>query len=110
MKDEKLNNGFDERKIDSLLNKHLIIGLTILDHEENLIEQQQIHGDIIRINIHEGVVVRLSGTNEEYTLPPDLNAIRKAPPGEYRFRSTGEIVVNPDFMTMWTIKKPAPKE
>lgn len=85
MRDEKLMNGLDERKINSLLHKHLIIGITILDHEENLIEQRQMHGDIIRIKIHEGVVVRLSGTNEEYILPPDLSAIQVAPPGEYRF-------------------------
>ena len=31
-------------------------------------------------------------------------------PGEYHFKSTGEIVVNPDFMTSWTITRPSPNE
>jgi hypothetical protein len=92
------------------LKKHLIIGITILDHEENFLEQKQLHGDIIRVNQNEGIVIILSSLNEEYKLPPDLDSIKEAPPGEYRFKSTDEVIVNPDFMTTWVIKKPKPKE
>ncbi len=37
---------------------------------------------------------------------PDLSAFVEAPAGEYRFRTTGEVVVNPDLMTQWTIEDP----
>jgi len=39
---------------------------------------------------------------EEFTLPTDISTIKIAPPGENHFESTGEVVVNPDFMTSWT--------
>lgn len=53
-----------------------------------------------------GIVIRLS-TGSNYNLPPDFDAINEAPPGEYKFRSTGDVVVNPDFMTTWTIHESA---
>ena len=38
-------------------------------------------------------------------LPPDLSSTRIAPPGEYRLRSTGEVVVDPDYLTTWNINR-----
>jgi hypothetical protein len=64
-----------------------------------------IHCDIERIDLEKGIFIRLSGSDEEYVLPPDLESFKKAPPGEYKFKSTGEVVVNPDYMTSWTIVK-----
>lgn len=98
-----------ENQIKNYLKKHVIIGITYLDHNENLIEQKQLHGDIVRINENEGIVVRINGSDEEFKLPPDLSTLKKAPPGEYKFKSTGEVVINPDFMTTWTVKKPKPE-
>lgn len=92
--------------VQELLHKHVIIGITVVDHDDTVIEQIQMHGDIERIDLEKGVFIRLSGSNEEYALPPDLDAFKKAPPGEYKFKSTGEVVVNPDYMTSWTIEKP----
>ncbi len=100
----------DQELADSHIGKHLLIGMTYLDHEDNLIEQKQFHGIIVRINKHEGIVVRLHDSNEEYKLPPDLNPLQEAPKGEYRLRSTGEIVVDPDLLTTWTLTKPKPEE
>lgn len=94
----------------SFVGKHVLIGVTYLDHDGALIEQAQFHGNIVRINEHEGIVVRLNGSGDEYTLPPDLNSLREAPAGEYRLRSTGELVVDPDLLTSWTINKPKPGE
>jgi len=39
-------------------------------------------------------------------LPPDLSSTQVAALGEYRLRSTGEIVVNPDYLTTWNINRP----
>ena len=36
-----------------------------------------------------------------WNLPPDPSLIQPAPPGEYRMRSTGEVITNPDFITTW---------
>ena len=100
----------DDIKVAQMINKHIIVGITIKNHDGTLLEQKQMHGDIIRINEKEGIVIKLHNSDTEYKLPPHLNSVQVAPEGEYRFKSTGEIVVNPDFMTSWTITRPALNE
>jgi hypothetical protein len=90
-----------------LVGKYIIVGITVLDHNDQLVEQHQLHGEIIRVeNNHIVVIKQKSG--DEYKLPYQANAYQDAPAGEYRLRSTGEAVVNPDLMTTWTIHRPAP--
>lgn len=93
----------DKALADSYIGKHLLIGITYLDHDETLLEQKQFHGIIVRINEQEGIVIKLNDSDEEYKLPPDINSLKEAPEGEYRMRATGEVVVNPDLLTTWTI-------
>ncbi len=99
----------DEALANSYIGKHLLIGITYLDYNETFVEQKQFHGNIVRINKQEGIVVKLHNSDEEYKLPPDINSLKEAPEGEYRMRDTGEVVVNPDLLTTWTINKPEPK-
>jgi hypothetical protein len=97
----------DETLAASFIGKRLLIGLTYVDHEEKPVEQRQLHGRIVRITPGEGVVVVLGDSGEEFKLPPDLRSFRVAPSGEYRLRSTGEVVVDPDLTCTWVTKKPA---
>ncbi|SRR6266480_5059619 len=94
----------------SLVGKYVLIGLTYCDHNDKLIEQKQIHGMIIKADAKDGFAVKLEGqkAGEIYWLPPDPRAFQDARPGEYRLRSTGEIVVDPDFVSNWTINRPPP--
>ena len=39
----------------------------------------------------------------ELELPSDLSSTKKARPGEYKLRSTDEIVINPDFLATWNV-------
>lgn len=105
-----MSEEFNKDRVSELIGKHIIIDITILDHENNFVEQFQLHGDIIRVNQDIEAVVKLYNSDEEYILPPDLSAIQEAPAGEYCFRSTGEVVVNPDLMTSWTIHQPNPNK
>jgi hypothetical protein len=100
----------DQELATSYIGKHLLVGITYLNHDDSFIEQKQFHGNIVRINEHEGIVLQLHDSDQEYKLPPDLNALQAAPKGEYRLRSTGEIVVDPDLLTTWTLNKPKPEE
>jgi|SRR5438445_80496 len=100
----------DQKLAASYIGKHLLVGITVLDHDESLIEQKQIHGNIVRVNEHEGIVLRIHNSNDEYKLPPDLNSLQEAPKGEFRLHSTGEIVVDPDLLTTWTLTKPKAEE
>lgn len=68
----------------------------------------QFFGVVETADPHEGVALRLSGNRagELYWLPPDLRSFFPAPPGSYRLRATGEVVVDPDFTSEWTITPP----
>jgi hypothetical protein len=45
-------------------------------------------------------------SEEPVTLPPDPEAYSRARPGEYSLASTGEVVVDPDYPTVWTVESP----
>ena len=95
---------------EKFIGKRVLIGITYHDHQEKFLEQKQYYGVIERINQTEGVVVRLNNTDEEFFLPPQLESLEEAKPGEYRLRSTGEVVVDPDFLTKWTRTKAPPDD
>jgi hypothetical protein len=98
---------FDEELALRLVGKYVLIGLTVLEHDETFVEKRQLHGDVVRAD-RDGIVVQLRGTDETYSLPPDPSQFGEAEPGEYRLRSTGEIVIDPDYITTWTVTKPPP--
>lgn len=99
------NPAWDDERARGLVGRHILIGITSLTADDEIIEQRQMHGDIEQIDEKRGIGVRLAD-GEMYWLPPDLAAITSAPPGEYRLRATGEVVVNPDLMTTWTVHAP----
>ena len=99
-----------QRKLEfsDLLGKVLLTGLTYYTHDDQLIEQKQFYGEVVEAN-ETWVKLRLAD-GSFFTLPPDLRSTKAAVPGEYRLRSTGEIVVNPDFLSTWTIHQAPPDE
>ena len=92
------------------LGKYVLVGITYLDIDGNLVEKREFHGDIVRINEREGLVIKLRNSDQEYKLPPALHTLEPASKGEYCLHSTGEIVVDPDFTTVWTSRKRIPHE
>jgi hypothetical protein len=96
----------DQELAQSLVGKHILVGVTYVDSLDNVIEKKQMHGRILRINSSEGVVIALASSGDEFKLPPDLGSVQVAPPGEYRLRSTGEVVANPDLTATWVVKNP----
>lgn len=90
------------KDIGSLIDKILLIGITLLDKEGELIDQIQTYGPIIRVDA-DGVVIARNGTRSEFTIPPDFEHITEAQPGEYSLRSTGEVVIDPDYISSWTV-------
>lgn len=90
------------KRAHSYLGKHLLLSLYYEDSDGNLLRHVQMHGVISRID-EAMLAVNLVGSGEEFTVPADLSALKPAPSGDYRLRPSGEIVVNPDFPTTWTI-------
>jgi len=96
---------FDEELASAFIGKHVLVGLTYVDDAGQVLELEEFHGRIARITPKEGVVLSLEDGEDEYTLPPDLGSYRAAPPGEYRLKSTGEVVSNPDLVCAWTVRR-----
>jgi|GEM_PF-3314603 len=97
---------FDRERADGMIGKHLIIGLTIHDAFDTVVDRVQLHGTIIRVTQDEGVVVRLLPSGVEHAMPAILSAYEAAPPGDYHFQNTGEVVTDPDLMTTWAVYEP----
>jgi hypothetical protein len=55
-----------------------------------------------RADAEYGIHVDLRNSSDPCVLPPELRAIKPAEPGEYRLRETGEVIVDPNFVTTWT--------
>jgi hypothetical protein len=89
--------------IDSYIGKSVLIGVCYFNHQGELIEQKQVHGTIIDINKKAIVVKRKN--DDKFYLPPNLDSLQKAPPGEYSEHSTGAVIVDPDYITMWDFYK-----
>jgi len=90
-----------------IFGKRLLVGITFYEADGSILQQMQFCGEVIKSD-EEGILLKLEGrrAGEEYRLPPDISAIEYAPPGDYELRSTGEFVVDPDFLARWNVTKP----
>lgn len=83
----------------SLIGKVLLVGITYNDKDGNVKERKQFWGTVTEADKRKILIEHKNG--EIFSLPPDLSAIKPAPEGEYKLHSTGEVVVNPDFLSTW---------
>jgi len=104
---DKPNELWDETVISDLPGKLLLVGLTFLDIEGNPSRQEQRWGRVVRVDQRAGIELMLQGTHEgeTFSLPPDTRWIKPASPGDYRLRSTGEVVTNPDYTVSFTVQE-----
>jgi hypothetical protein len=86
--------------------KRLLVGITVNTAEGEFLYQEQFHGSIVSVD-QGGVVVERADNGARVSLPPEL---MEAAPGEYRLRSTGEVVVNPDYLAKWAWTEGGPEQ
>ena len=91
---------WDEDFAQALIGKTLMLGLTFLDDDGEVLERQQFFGVVIEANDQAGIVLDLLGEQDGdiYTLPPQTSAITATPLGVTTL--TGEA---PDFVVNWAI-------
>jgi hypothetical protein len=112
MPPEQENDGpqaWDQGEADWLIGKYALVGVTWLAADGETVKTQgQYHGRITTADKQNGIKVESEGVHAGQTmgLPPDLRAFSPADPGEYKLRSTGEIVKDPDVLASWTITEP----
>ena len=94
---------FNEERARFLLGRTVSAGVTALSSADEPIEQRQYAGLVTAVDEGRGVTLQLDdGSN--YTLPPDLRPFEEARPGEYRPRSSGKIVLDPDYVCTWSMQ------
>ena len=94
---------------DWLVGKTILAGITFLPADGETVKSQgQYHGKIVRADRKSGIAIECEGvwSGKTMTLPPVISAFRPADPGEYRLRSTGEVIKDPDVLTTWSITEP----
>lgn len=95
----------NEPRAQFTLGKRVLVGITVLSSEGSIVDQRQILGELTAVDPLEGLELRLED-GSSYWLPPDVRPFEEAPPGEYRLRSTGVVVRDPDYTCTWTITRP----
>jgi hypothetical protein len=80
------------------------VGITYLDGTGEVTSTQQFCGHVLDV-VDGVVVVDRPGQEEPAVLPADAAAYQPAPLGSYTLHGTGEIVIDPDFMTTWRVKE-----
>lgn len=83
-----------------LVGARLLVGITFRDAHGGVLRAEQFCGRVIEVG--DGVVVVERGP-EQAVLPADAGAYEPAQPGRYVLQSTGETVVDPDYLTVWDV-------
>ena len=95
----------DDRFAAELVGTDVLAGITTVDRAGKVLGQWQFHGTVVRASIEHGVII-VDAQGQEHSLPLDRRAYEPAEPGEYRLRSTGEVVEDPAWLTTWTVHPP----
>ncbi len=86
---------------DELIGKIVLVGFTYYRKNGEFAERKQFFGKVFEV-LESTVWIR-KNNGEEFSIPNDKNAIEIAPEGEYRLKTTGEVVVNPDYLSTWNV-------
>ncbi|MBQ8002742.1 MAG: hypothetical protein IJ297_04805 [Clostridia bacterium] len=84
-----------------LLGKVILVGFTYYTADDEFVERKQFCGEVFKVL--ENTIWLRQKDGSEFSIPNDQEAIEDAPEGEYTLRSTGEVVVNPDYLSTWNI-------
>lgn len=87
-------------RLQHLVGRRLLVGVTVRDPAGAVLSRTQFCGEVLEVV--DGVVVVDRG-GEPALLPADDLAYSNAPRGRYTLSGSGEVVVDPDFLTTWDV-------
>jgi hypothetical protein len=100
---------WDEDWAKWLLGQYALVGITRIEADGKTVRSKdQYHGRIVEV-IPSGVTIACEGhwQGETITVPADQEAFHPARPAQYKLKSTGEMIDNPDVLTSWTSTAPS---
>ena len=77
-----------------------LVGITYLNCDKSVREHLQYHGTVVRVDEDGWLVLARPKCEGEFRFPPVLHVAKG---GHYRLKSTGEEVVNPEFIGTFTV-------
>lgn len=88
-----------------LIGKVLLVGISYFAADGLFTEQKQFYGKVTSAGRDQGIVLALEGSplGEQFALTIDTRSVSYAAVGEYRLRSTDEVVINPDFTATYNV-------
>ncbi|HWL53178.1 MAG TPA: hypothetical protein VNQ90_12140 [Chthoniobacteraceae bacterium] len=95
--------GIDQEKAAEMLGKVVLAGVSFCNAAGEVIENRQYFGTVLRINEQEGLVIVSGIDGKEVKLPPDLEQYIPASPGTYTLKAIERVVVNPDYVSTWSV-------
>jgi hypothetical protein len=85
-----------------LVGRRVLVGLSYTDEAGEPLSSIQFCGRVLEVT--DGVVVVANPEGAApVALPADPDAFLPADPGRYVLRHSGEVVVDPDYLTGWTV-------
>ena len=92
---------------DEIVGKTVVVGVSYYDENDILLDQKQFHGRIVGINQEIGIRYVDVETHTERVLPPRRDALFPAPKGWYREYTAKKVINDPDFISIWHVKRKA---
>jgi hypothetical protein len=86
-----------------LIGARLLVGVTLRARDGTLLSQEQFCGRVLDVAGGVVVVERPHAPGDPALLPADPAGYEKAPAGRYVLSTTGEAVVDPDYLTSWDV-------
>ncbi|MBB5713217.1 hypothetical protein [Sphingomonas aerophila] len=96
---------WDGEFAEDLVGCTLLVGLTYVDHDNQLLRRQQVFGTVVSVDRQAGILVRQE-TGDDFTVAPVLDAIEPAQPGIYQLADEDAAVEDPDFTALLTVRAP----
>jgi hypothetical protein len=81
----------------------LLVGISVRAPNGTLLHQEQFCGRVLDVAEGAVVVERPHAPGDPARLPADPAAYEVAAPGSYVLATTGETVVDPDYLTTWDV-------
>jgi len=100
-------------KLDDIINKSCVIGLTYFDGDDQLLKQSMLAGNVTATDEENGITIALIGKDTPdnqnsppvFILPSSLAPWFNAPKGTYRDENSKLLIENPDYLVTWDIHR-----
>lgn len=86
---------------------YALIGISFQRPDGSGAGRRQVFGQIVELSLERGMVLRNRTLGEEYVLPPMVDDLKPAEPGDYQLADQQAIVQDPDWIGELNITIPS---